>query len=94
MSYYVKWVGYSNDEFSWELVEHLTNSADLIAEFHCNHPGAPCPPLERPQSSAPMTAPEQPSRKVSPVASAPPSTSVRHGGRAQVLAPPRKRHRG
>ncbi len=57
MLYYVKWVGYSDDECSWEPVEHLTNSADLITEFNRNHPGALRPPLKRPQGSAPMTSP-------------------------------------
>jgi hypothetical protein len=37
MSYYVKWVGYSEDECSWEPVEHMTNAADLIKEYHADY---------------------------------------------------------
>jgi hypothetical protein len=31
MLYYVKWGGHYDEDYSWEPVEHLTSSADLIS---------------------------------------------------------------
>ena len=33
VQYLVKWVGYSLNDASWEIIKNLTNSAVLIAEF-------------------------------------------------------------
>jgi hypothetical protein len=43
--YLVKWTGYEGtpDESSWEPAEHLQHAADLVHEFHCQHPDKPGP---------------------------------------------------
>jgi hypothetical protein len=41
LQYLVKWVGYGNEENSWEPAANVAESADLIEEFHRDHPTAP-----------------------------------------------------
>lgn len=35
--YLVKWKGYDNDQNTWEPIEHLVNSPDLISSFESHH---------------------------------------------------------
>lgn len=35
--YLVKWKGYSNDENTWEPLEHLSNAADIVTTFDYNY---------------------------------------------------------
>jgi|ERR1700722_6192493 len=41
LEYLVHWKGYPQDEDTWELEENVQNSADLILQFHANHPSSP-----------------------------------------------------
>lgn len=43
LMYQVKWTGYGHDETTWEPYTHVTDSADLIADFHHSHPNAEGP---------------------------------------------------
>jgi hypothetical protein len=36
--YLIKWKGYSEDESTWEPVEHLENSKELLADYITSHP--------------------------------------------------------
>ena len=42
LQYLVKWEGYGVENNSWEYSENLNNAAELVADFHARHPGAPC----------------------------------------------------
>src|SRR5437660_723929 len=39
--YLVKWVGYPDDECTWEPGEHLTHAFEYIEDFHRENPEAP-----------------------------------------------------
>jgi hypothetical protein len=41
--YQVKWVGYSEEENTWESPANLTHADDIIAEFYWEHPEKPSP---------------------------------------------------
>ena len=41
LQYLVKWEGYGIENNSWEYSENLDNAAELVADFHARHPGAP-----------------------------------------------------
>ena len=43
LSYYVQWEGYegTEEEFTWEPSNHLSNSAEFIEDFHAAHPDRP-----------------------------------------------------
>jgi hypothetical protein len=42
LEYLVHWKGYSHEEDTWEPEDNVQNSADLIHQFHCECPSAPC----------------------------------------------------
>ena len=42
--YFIKWVGYPESENTWEYIENLKNSHDLIVDFHKTNPELPKPP--------------------------------------------------
>jgi hypothetical protein len=98
MSFFVKSVGYFHDECSWEPAEHLTNSADLIAIFHRDHPGAPRSPQGDPLTTPP-TDPSgeltrEPSKEPSLESSPQPCMAARRGGRIRAADHPKKSRRG
>jgi len=41
--YYVQWVGYEGtaDKYSWLSALELANAAELVQEFHAQHPEKP-----------------------------------------------------
>ena len=41
LQYLVKWKGYDTGHNTWEPATNLTHSADLVEEFHTQHPAAP-----------------------------------------------------
>ena len=41
LQYLVKWEGYGIENNTWEYVENLDNAAQVVADFHLTHPGAP-----------------------------------------------------
>ena len=42
LEYLVKWSGYTNDHNTWEPESNLTNSKEVINNFHKSTPSAPC----------------------------------------------------
>ena len=42
LQYLVKWEGYGIENNTWEYAENLDNAAQVVADFHSTHPGAPC----------------------------------------------------
>src|SRR5467141_525887 len=42
LQYLVKWEGYGIENNSWEYSDNLDNAAEVVADFHARHPGAPC----------------------------------------------------
>ena len=42
LQYLVKWEGYGIENNTWEYAENLDNAAEVVADFHTRHPGAPC----------------------------------------------------
>ncbi len=59
--YLVKWVGYSEEENTWEPPANLTHADDTIAEFHREHP-------EKPSPSDPTAPPAAKRKRNAPVA--------------------------
>ena len=43
VEYLVHWKGYGVEEDEWHPVHDVQGSKQLVAEFHCTHPQAPCP---------------------------------------------------
>ena len=41
LQYLVKWEGYGIENNSWEYSDNLNNAAEVVADFHARHPGAP-----------------------------------------------------
>jgi len=41
LQYLVKWEGYGIENNTWEYAENLDNAAEVVADFHARHPGAP-----------------------------------------------------
>ena len=41
--YLVHWKGYPREEETWESASNITNTKDVIKDFHCIHPNTPCP---------------------------------------------------
>jgi len=41
LQYLVKWEGYGIENNSWEYWDNLGNAAEVVADFHARHPGAP-----------------------------------------------------
>jgi len=41
LQYLVKWEGYGIENNTWEYAENLDNAAEVVADFHTRHPGAP-----------------------------------------------------
>jgi Chromo (CHRromatin Organisation MOdifier) domain len=41
LQYLVKWLGYTKEYNTWELVNNLTNSQEAVDDFHCAYPSAP-----------------------------------------------------
>jgi hypothetical protein len=41
LQYKVHWKGYTHEEDTWELEEHLTHSTNLIDRFHQDNPSSP-----------------------------------------------------
>jgi len=41
LQYLVKWEGYRIENNTWEYAENLDNAAEVVADFHARHPGAP-----------------------------------------------------
>lgn len=59
IKYLVHWKGYAVSERTWEPIENLGNSKDLVEEFHSSHPNRPKPlninKIEVPINSFPTT---------------------------------------
>ncbi|KAG8937398.1 hypothetical protein FRC03_008189, partial [Tulasnella sp. 419] len=43
LEYKVRWLGYGEEDDTWEPVKNLTGAVDAIAEFHEEHPEKPSP---------------------------------------------------
>lgn len=41
LKYFVKWKGYNSGHNTWEPEKNLAHAKQLVAQFHCKHPGAP-----------------------------------------------------
>ncbi len=59
--YLVRWVGYSEEENTWEPPANLMHADDTIAEFHWDHP-------EKQSPSDPTTPPTAQKKRKTPVA--------------------------
>ncbi len=59
--YLVKWVGYSEEEKTWEPLANLTHADDTIVEFHREH-------VEQPSPSDPIAPPGAKKKRNAPVA--------------------------
>jgi hypothetical protein len=91
MLYYVKWVGYSEDECSWEPVEHLTNATDLIKEYHANHPDAPWAPRNQMEQEVRNIQNPSPKREGDTTSCRMPRTSLGRRACGTPAKRPRKR---
>ena len=42
LQYLVHWKGYDKSEQTWEPASNLTNSPEIVEQFHTSHPSTPC----------------------------------------------------
>ncbi len=43
LRYYIEWEGYPPEDRTWELVSHLKNAKEAVAQFHSRYPNRPSP---------------------------------------------------
>ena len=41
LEYLVHWKGWSDTDWTWELLSNLGNAANVVRDFHASHPSAP-----------------------------------------------------